>query len=231
MKKIVLFVITLSSFVNSIQAQQSFHIKLYPLSAFNNARLGLEYQYKKWALLSNTSYYYDNDSNGQGRCRGLMQQVFLKYHIATQENKYHIYFYASAGLSHMKMGIDYYFERWDYDQATGNELSYVPFSSVFGGVFKTHRIEQVNQKFFEGGLVFEYRTNNKLSFDCSIGYRYNPMPENVKNFTFENHTQFDYKWFKIHQAYSPSLNKNYHTFGIGTGVKFLFGVSYQVWKK
>lgn len=217
--------------INYTQAQEKnkYMLKIYPLSLFTNARLGLEIPLgKRVGVVATTSYYYENPNKGGGRSKGFMGQLFVNYHIVNMERKYPLRLYMGAGYSNISTGFTYKYERWDYDKANGRELSYVPFVTTFGGKFTAVQVNKTSGLYGEVGLMgsiplYDYK---HISLGWQFGYRFNPVPTSLKNIYTENHDQFDYKWYKLHFAYSPSLNTYYNSFGIGSGIKINISVNY-----
>jgi len=212
------------------QEKSKYALKLYPFPFFNNARLGFEYTplKKRLGYTATASYYYDKYNKGGGRPAGFMGQLFLTYHLIDEEKKYPIRVYAGAGYYNFKTGYTYSYERWDYDKTNGRELSYVPFATNFGGTWSSVQISKATGIYGEMRLMGSVPLVGikHLSFGWHVGYRINPVPSSLKNLYSENYDQFDYKWYKIHFAYSPSLNKYYYSLGTGTGIKANISVNY-----
>ncbi len=228
MKKTIFFILMLFVALD-IHAQQKSKcvLKLYPISLLNNARIGIEIPLKKrFGLTATTSYYYEKPNKGGGRSNGFMGQLFINYRIVNTPSPMH--FYVGGGYCNLNTGYSYKYERWDYDKANGRELSYVPFSTIFGGSFTATQISKINNLYGEVGFMGRIPgySSKHISIGWQIGYRLNPVSASIKNIYFENHDEFDYKWYKIHFAFSQSLNTYYNSFGVGTGIKANVSVNY-----
>lgn len=211
------------------QKKKEVVLKLYPFSLPSSAKVDVEYKLnKKLYLIANASGYYEKTAKGGGRSSGIMGGLYLNCYLADIKPNIPFKIYIGGGGYSMNTGYTYNYERWDYDKNTGREISYVPFSSVFGGKWSTVAISKNNGFYGEIGLMGSLPLDfaKHFSIGWRAGYRINHVDKKVLNLSTENQDQFDYKWYKLHMAYSPSLNKYYYTAGIGTGFKMNVSINY-----